>query len=289
MMQGMRACLSAYSVVLTCLVCWGLLTAPATSANAGQDNGCGQLYLISTGVGDPDLATIRAVEAMQESDIIICRDDTRQKFSKYLEGKTFWEGAFEHWRTHGETCDTLDDPEKREKCRQDRIVRQKLEERIRSAVAQGKTVAVMGSGDMFIYGGPYRWYREEMADLNLESIPGVSCLNAANALIGKDLMGGSTVHAAVLTHYRGIDKLAKHQPTMVVFTMRTEFSDLVDKLREYYPDDTPIAVAFFAGDKEKEYTISGQLDSIEAKTADIDFPFEHLVYVGDFMKEPPRQ
>ncbi|MGM0788020.1 MAG: SAM-dependent methyltransferase [Thermodesulfobacteriota bacterium] len=251
---------------------------------AGEKKSGGQFRLVSLGVGDPDLITVRAIERIRESDIIICRQSVEKDFQEYLEEKTVWEGAFDHWRTWDRDCGEIADAEKREKCESDRKVRKKLEEKIRKAVDEGKTVSVLGQGDLMIYGGPYRWYLDALKDLEPEIVPGVSAFNAANASLGKDIMTGGKTSSAVLTHYRDIDKVAQNQPTLIIFTMHTKFKDLVEKLGEYYPEDTPVSVVFYAGYKEKEYSISGTLDTIRKKTEGEDFPFEHLVYVGDFMK-----
>lgn len=58
----------------------------------------------------------------------------------------------------------------------------------------------------------------------------------------------------------------------------------MNKPKTHYPVETPIAIVFYAGYRGKEYGISGRLDNILKKTEGIDFPFEHLVYVGDFME-----
>jgi precorrin-4 methylase len=115
-------------------------------------------------------------------------------------------------------------------------------------------------------------------------IPGVSCFNAANAALGKDIMLGKQSHSAVLTTAREVEKFSKHHPTMAIFTMHTQFEDLVEKLKTQYPPETPIAIVFYAGYKDKEYIARGRLDTILQKTRGQNFPFEHLVYVGDFMK-----
>jgi precorrin-4/cobalt-precorrin-4 C11-methyltransferase len=81
-----------------------------------------------------------------------------------------------------------------------------------------------------------------------------------------------------------MDKFSKHHPTMVIFTMHTKFEDLVEKLKTEYSPETPIAIVFYAGYKDKEHITRGRLDTILQKTQGQDFPFEHLVYVGDFMK-----
>lgn len=273
-----------FSVCLVCLSAVLVSCVSQKSAFAAEKSAGGQFRLVSVGVGDPDLITVRAIERIRESDIIICRPRVEKEFGEYLEGKIVWEGAFDQWRTWDQDCSEIADREKREKCISDQKVRQNLEKKIRKAVDEGKTLSVLGHGDLMIYGGPYRWYLEALEDLKPEIVPGVSCLNAANANFGKDIMSGKKTSSAVLTHYRDIDKVAEHQPTLVIFTMHTAFEDIVEKLKRYYPENTPVSIVFYAGYKEKEYRISGTLATIQKKTKGEEFPFEHLVYVGDFMK-----
>ncbi len=241
-----------------------------------------QFYLVSVGVGDADLITLRAINTIKASDVIICGKNTEKELAEYLSGKTIIDGSGSAWRTYRNACDRIDDPEKKARCLKGKESRKKLISEIRAAIADGKTVSVIGSGDLLIYGGPYHWYQREFADLNPKVIPGISCFNAANAAIGKEIMSGG---GAVLTTLRGIDKLAGSHPTMVIFTMFTEFEKLVEKLKSYYPPETPIAVVFHAGYKEKEHVVKGRLNTILKETKDMKFPFEHLVYVGNFMDE----
>ena len=193
------------------------------------------------------------------------------------------------WRTYGKDCSRIKDKEKRITCEQNREKRVKLISGIRSAIAAGKTVAVLGSGDLLIYGGPYRWYLKEFADVNPRVIPGVSCFNAANAALRKDVASGKETRAVVLTTIREIEKLSKQHPTMVIFTMHTKFKDLVEKLQKLYPLQTPIAVVVYAGYKEKERVIKGRLNTILELVGDEKFPFEHLVYVGDFLDQKRKK
>ena len=134
-------------MMATCLFLNGLSSVNAHEMEAKNP---GQFYLVSLGVGDPDLITVRAIETIKESDIIICRPETREVFSKYLAGKTFWDGAFREWRTYKTDCATLTDKAKIEKCQNDKKVRDAVEADIREALKHGKTVSVLGSGDLLI-------------------------------------------------------------------------------------------------------------------------------------------
>jgi precorrin-4/cobalt-precorrin-4 C11-methyltransferase len=242
-----------------------------------------RLYLVSIGVGDVDLITLRAIDTINKSQVIVCRKETEDKFVTYLKGKEILDGSLSGWRTYRKDCAAIEDEKEREKCRKSNETRGKLIAEIRHALDAGKTVSVLGSGDLCIYGGPYRWYLEEFKDMHPKIIPGVSCFNAANAALGKDIMLGKESHSAVLTTARDVEKFSRHHPTMVIFTMHTKFEDLVEKLKTQYPPETPIAIVFHAGYKDKEHITRGRLDTILQKTQGQKFPFEHLVYVGDFM------
>ena len=146
----------------------------------------------------------------------------------------------------------------------------------------------MDSGDPMIY-GPNAWYLEELKDLNPIVIPGVSCFNAANAALGKSITSGKETHSVVLTSRRDMEKMSGHHPTMVIFTMKTEFKDIITRLRKSYPLKCPIAIVVHAGYKEKERVIEGTLENIMDKMGDEKLPFEHLIYVGDFLNQSMKR
>jgi precorrin-4/cobalt-precorrin-4 C11-methyltransferase len=252
-------------------------------ALAGQPDQT-RLYLVSLGVGDVDLITLRAIDTINKSQVIVCRKETEEKFAQYLKGKEILDGSLSGWRTYRKDCAAITDEKQKERCRESSETRTKLITQIRHALDAGKTVSILGGGDLCIYGGPYRWYLEEFKDMHPKIIPGVSCFNAANAALGKDIMLGKACHSTVLTTAREVEKFSGHHPTMVIFTMHTKFEDLVEKLKTRYPPETPIAIVFHAGYKDKEHITRGRLDTILQKIQGRKFPFEHLVYVGDFMK-----
>jgi len=269
---------------ITTLLITVIFVSAATQLALAHQQTKDQFYLVSLGVGDSDLITLRAINIIKASDVIVCRERTQKAFSEYLQGKMILDQAQAGWRTYRRDCSSIKDLQNRAECQKYADSRAQLIKKIRSAIQAGKTVSVLGSGDLMIYGGPYRWYLEEFKDLNPKVIPGVSCFNAANAALGKDIMMGKASHSTVLTTFREIDKLAGSHPTMVIFTMHTKFNELVEKLKAHYPADTPIAVVFHAGYKQKENIVRGSLSTIVEQTNGKPFPFEHLVYVGDFMK-----
>jgi precorrin-4/cobalt-precorrin-4 C11-methyltransferase len=274
------------AVAIMVIATWGAVP----HAFAGQPDQT-RLYLVSLGVGDVDLITLRAVDTINKSQVIVCRKHTENKFIKYLKGKEILDASLSGWRTYRKDRAAIkdrkegekQDRKEREKRRNNNETRAKLIAQIRHALDAGKTVSVLGSGDLLIYGGPYHWYLEEFKDMHPKIIPGVSCFNAANAALGMEIMSGKESHSAVLTTARDVEKFSGHHPTMVIFTMHTQFEALVEKLKTQYAPETPIAIVFYAGYKDKEHITRGRLGTILQKTQGQNFPFEHLVYVGDFM------
>ncbi len=251
--------------------------------NAYCKKGESVFYLVSVGVGDADLITVRAIDTIKRSDVIVCREKTKEKFAEYLKGKEFLDSS-RGWRYSKKDRSKLTDKEKKAWSEERRKRRAELVSEIRSHIAKGKTVSVLDSGDPLIY-GPMAWYLEEFKDLNPIVVPGVSCFNAANAALRKSITSGKETRSVVLTSRRDIEKMSAHHPTMVIFTMGTEFKDLITRLTKLYPSQTPIGIVVYAGYKEKESAIRGTLKNIMNKVGNEKLPFEHMIYVGDFLEQ----
>jgi precorrin-4 methylase len=245
----------------------------------------GRLYIVSLGIGDRDNMTIRAQKTIMAADVILTMKFNRQKLADMLQGKEVHEighALFKKNCPHRQQ-DPSAFVEKESKVR--RLVRE--------AVAAGKTVAVLDGGDPTIY-GPNAGFFTEFADLDLKVIPGVSCFNAANAALKRGITGGIASRSVILTGGIGltkgytcldtIDKLSETQSTMVFFTMRVKLPQIVESLKKNYPGDTPVAIVCQAGYQEKEKVIQATLDTILESIKGRKLPFEHLVYVGDFLK-----
>ena len=249
-----------------------------------------RFYLVSVGNGDPDNITLRAVNTIQASDIIFCNSRIRDKFPKLLKGKEIHDPGFGIFAVYGKT------PEEAKK-----IKRFNYEEKmkqfeeinaiIRDAVNKGKTVSVLDSGDPTIY-GPNMWYVEAFEDLNPEIVTGVSSFNSSNAALRKGVTNGVKAHSVILTanfgreDYDGPDSIAelsRHQATMAFFTMFMDLKAVVGQLKTHYTADTPIAIVLHAGYRDKERVVTATLDTILERIKGEKLPFEHMIYVGDFL------
>jgi precorrin-4 methylase len=67
--------------------------------------------------------------------------------------------------------------------------------------------------------------------------------------------------------------------------MRTQFDKFIQGLSRHYPGDTPVAVVFSAGYAAREKVIHGTLATIGDQLGRGRLPFEHLLYVGDFLEK----
>jgi precorrin-4/cobalt-precorrin-4 C11-methyltransferase len=252
-----------------------------------------QFYLVGLGPGDPDLMTLRAVSTIQQADVIFCSKGWSNKLGQLLEGKEVYHDYWRLFPFYGQDPSKLHGDERRQ-CEEYNRKRDEFTKLVRQAVAAGKTVAMLDGGDPLVY-GPCAWALEELEDLDPVVVPGVSCFNAANAALKRGVTTSDRTKSVILTaaDWLGkedtIEKMSVHQTSMVLFTMKTEFKEFIDKLSINYPPETPIAIVKHAGyaDKEEviESTLGKVLDDIDSDT----LPFEYLIYVGDFLTHRYKQ
>lgn len=251
------------------------------------ENDATKLYLVGVGPGDPDLITLRAIDTIKKADVIFCMEIIEAKFATYLDGKEVIHGYWRLFPYYGQDPSELEDEERR-RCEEIASKRNKFIGKVRRAIGQGKTVAIVDHGDPLIY-GPWAWCLEEFEELHPVVVPGVSCFNAANAALARGITTGERTKSVILTaaDWPGktdtIDTLSVHQTTMVLFTMKTEFQEFVDKLSINYPSETPVAVVKHAGYAGKEEVIQATLGTILDQVGQEKLPFEYLIYVGDFL------
>jgi precorrin-4 methylase len=254
-----------------------------------EPSGKGKFYLVGIGPGDPDLATLRALKVMEKADVIFAGKRISDRFGAYLKGKKVIAGYHRLFPFYGKDCSKLTPAEKareRMSCEEYHRKQAEFAAMVRAAVSQGKTVAMLDSGDPLIY-GPCSWVLTELRDLDAEVVPGLSCFNAANAALGTGVTEGKSSHSVILASGWSVQEMAEHQSTMVLFTMRTQFKKFIDSLSENYPSDTPVGIVFSAGYAEKEKVVRATLGSILDSVGESKLPFEYLLYVGDFLAETP--
>jgi len=265
---------------------WGL--APQHVAAADNLPQAAKVCLVGVGPGDPDLITLRAINAIKKADLVFCLESVKTKFAEYLAGKEVIHGYWRLFPYYGQDPSQLEADERRQ-CEAMAAKRNEFIGLVRGAVGEGKTVAIVDSGDPLIY-GPWAWCLEEFEDLHPEVVPGFSSFNAANAALRRGITTSENTKSVILTaaDWLGtadtIERLSAHRTTMVLFTMRTEFKEFIDKLSINYPPDTPVAVVKHAGYAGKEEVVHATLGTILNRVGPDRLPFEYLLYVGDFLQ-----
>ena len=265
----------------------GKALAQANFRQASAPAGKGKYYLIGVGPGDPDLITLRGKKIIKEADLIFAHQRLKDKFKDELAGKEVITGYHRLFPFYGKSCSkVLADGKKKERmsCEDYHKKQEEFSALVRAAVAEGKTVAMLDSGDPLVY-GPCAWSLTELRDLDTEVVPGLSCFNAANAALKAGVTEGAHSHSVLLASGWSVEEMAVHQSTMVLFTMRTDFKKFVDGLSAHYPPETPVAIVFSAGYAQKEKVLKGTLGTILEQTGAGKMPFEYLLYVGDFLSD----
>lgn len=262
---------------------------PFITENAAAGSIKGNLYLVGMGPGDPDLATIRAMEIVQEADLIICYKDIADRFSRVLTNKDVVSTDAWLWLGYGKKASDFQD-DRLKKFLDAQKIRSQIIDRVRKAIQEKKKVAFLSCGDPLIYGDSV-WVLEEFSDLKPQVVSGLSSFNVANSAFKKEVTGefSRTVILTVPDPIKPetnatIDKLATHQATMVIFMPTLgKLKDMVAKLSKHYSPQTPIALVCHAGYKEKERIIMGTLKNITDKARNENLPWQYLIYIGDFL------
>jgi len=262
-----------------------VMLAYAPTAALEPTEGKGRLFLVSMGTGDRDNMTIRAQKVVLAADVVLSSKHLLETFADLLEGKAVHEIGHALFKKN---C-----PHRLENPGAFEAEERKIRNLVRETVAAGRTVAVLDNGDPTIY-GPHIAFLTEFPDLNPKIIPGISSFNAANAALGRAVTGGIVSRSVILTGGIGttgsfdcrdtLSQLGETQSTMVIFTMRVKLPKVVEELKLNYPGDTPVAIVCQAGYHAKEKVILATLDTVLDMIKDMELPFEHLVYVGDFLK-----
>lgn len=261
----------------------------------------GTFYVVGTGPAGPEHATVRALEVIKGADFILCHDTMKQRFQAQLKGKPIladpWKGMFDY---KGKPWQKLSDlkPEEKRAFQKERIkIREDIVRRIKEKLAQGKTVALLDSGDPCLF-GPSHWFIEGFEPQQVEIVPGMGAFTAAMAALKKSSIPAYDTRFVMQTspfflqgkNDRGADvvkDLAKYPTTMVFYMGIKDLNHLIPTLQKSHPGDLPVAVVYNAGYPDKEKVVKGTLDNILDKVAGEKEPWMGLIIVGRCLEGKP--
>ncbi|MDK0693837.1 precorrin-3B C(17)-methyltransferase [Clostridium perfringens] len=208
----------------------------------------GKLYVIGIGPGGLDEITLRAVKAIEESDIIV-------GYTKYIEMVKDLIKDKEIFKTgmRGE------------------------EERCREALelSKDKKVALISTGDSGIY-GMAGLILEMRKDENVEIIPGITASSAAGSVLGAPLMHDNCNISLsdLMTPYEDIKKrvrlAAEGDFVISLYNPKSKgrphyLRECVDIIKEFRGEETPIAVvrnALREGESKEIFTLKDFNDEV---------------------------
>ena len=208
----------------------------------------GKLYVIGIGPGGLDEMTLRAVKAIEESDIIV-------GYTKYIEMVKDLIKDKEIFKTgmRGE------------------------EERCREALelSKDKKVALISTGDSGIY-GMAGLILEMRKDENVEKIPGITASSAAGSVLGAPLMHDNCNISLsdLMTPYEDIKKrvrlAAEGDFVISLYNPKSKgrphyLRECVDIIKEFRGEETPIAVvrnALREGESKEIFTLKDFNDEV---------------------------
>jgi len=234
--------------------------------------GCGKVFLVGAGPGDPKLLTLKAFEALKAADIIIydrlvnkvILEFASEKAEKIYVGKARGKHSY---------------------------TQEKINELMIKAALEGKTVVRLKGGDPFLFG---RGGEEAEAlaekDINFEVVPGVSSALAAPAYAGIPLT--HRVYAssiAIVTGSQAEDagkpvqweKLAGAVDTLVILMGLEPLKNIAETLiKGGLSPDTPAAVIEW-GTLKKQRILIGKLSNIAEEAHAKKFKPPSVIVVGE--------
>ncbi len=224
------------------------------------------IYFIGAGPGDPDLLTLKAQKLIAAADVVI------------YAGSLVNPAILAHARPDAEIHNSAG------------LNLTAQIEIMRTAVAQGKTVARLHTGDPTLYGATLEQMRElSRLAIPYSVVPGVSSAFAATAALKTELTAPGQTQTIIFTRMPGrtpvpeperLRDLAAHRTSIVLFLSAGMTATVVDELLAAgYPPHTPIAVVYRAS-WDDELVLRGTLETIAAQMEAAEITHQALIIVS---------
>ena len=270
--------------------CLIILSVLELVAGAADKQGPGKFYIVGMGAA-PDLITLRAIEVIKQSDVVIVENqDEKELWKDYIKDKEVWFCSHMFRVLYGIDPATIKNPQMRAKAEYCHRLRQQLIAKIRSALEQGKTVASLQGGDPMMFG--LTLFLEMLpANIPSEIVPGVGAFQAASAAVKMSPPYGYDTSAVILTmadwpgRIDTNEKLIATGSSMIFYTMLLDYPTVFSQLQRHYAAETPVAVVIDAGDRKNQKVIRSTVGRFLQEVDYKNFPAErHILLVGKFLE-----
>ena len=240
------------------------------AATDGDQSPRGEVYLVGTGPGDPDLLTFRALRLMQQADVVLYdrligdgilnlvrRDASRIYVGKMKEDHT--------------------------------VAQEEISEMLVRLAQEGKRVLRLKGGDPFVFGRG----GEEIATLAengvaFQVIPGVTAANGCSTYAGIPLTHRDHAQGYIVVtgHEKdgelnlNWDSLIQPRQTVVIYMGLTSLGSITEGFLKHGADPATPAAVVENGTREGQRVITGTLESLQDKSAAAEIKSPALIIVG---------
>ncbi len=202
----------------------------------------GGLIAIGVGPGDPDLLTVKAVNAIQNADIIMCPASKEDRPSIALSvvssiiDKSKNQGIIKLIFPMTKDKDVLEQTWK------------KNAKIMAETVLSGKNVVYLTVGDPYLYSTwiyMHKDLEENYPDMNISVIPGIVSMFTFASKVGVSIAEGAEKVAIIPSCYdlSSVKEIAKNSETMVFLKDGRYFDQVINVLKESgFPDDSIFAI-----------------------------------------------
>ncbi len=241
-----------------------------------------KLYIIGVGCGDTGLITLEAISYISKADSVVCSEDIMRRYSRYIGDRPLLFDPLmnlEHY--YREKHPGISPGEAK---RHVAGLREKNIAAIRTELDSGRSVAFLEYGDPAIYGSWSFWSRDHFSESEIHVVPGISAMNAANAMIARNVVAkGSlvlTVPRGIRENEKMVENLAGSGDTLVIFIALKDAESLAPVLGKYYPEQTPVTLAYKAGYSLDGKLVKTTLKDMVRKINEESERFLGLIYIG---------
>ncbi|RLC05239.1 MAG: precorrin-4 C(11)-methyltransferase [Deltaproteobacteria bacterium] len=224
-----------------------------------------KVIFAGAGPGDPDLMTIKSMNALKTADLIIYAGSLVPK------AVLCWKG---------------EDTETKSSAGMDL---HQIIDTIKTYHANGKRIVRLHTGDPSLYGAIFEQMRElEKSNIPYEVIPGVTAAFAASSKMNMEYTLPEVTQTLILTRISGrtpvpesedLEKLASHQASMAIYLSIGHARKVQEILEKHYGKDSLCAVAYKVSHPEEKIFYT-KIKRLVKTWADNEITRHALIIVG---------
>lgn len=169
---------------------------------------------------------------------------------------------------------------------------------LREGARQGQIIARVHTGDPSLYSAIQEQIRLlENDGIPFEVVPGVTAAFAAAAALARELTEPGGSQTLIITRLSGrtpvperenLAALARHRATLVIYLSISRMEEVVQQLRQGYPAQTPVVVAYRVGWPDQAF-IEGTLADIADRVAVAGITRQAVIMVGRTLRGLPPE